>query len=124
KLDLDRSLRRADARPDHLALLAVDLAVAQVADASGAKLADAGVADALAAAVRQVESGFLAGDEDRHMSVRLRLAIRAQELDGPAFSLAALAEPELRLEALHVEALEVRVGLPVLAERVQHLGRA
>ena len=60
ELDLDRSLGGVDAGADDLALLAVDLAVAQVAHPAGAQLADAGVADALAAAVGQVEARLLA----------------------------------------------------------------
>src|SRR5207245_5982 len=84
QLDFDRALGRANARPDHLSLLAVHLPVAKVPDTSGAKLADARVADALAAPVGQVQSRLLAGDEDRHAAVGLGLAVGLAELDRPA----------------------------------------
>src|SRR4051812_15873284 len=72
----DAPLRGVDAGADHLAVRAGDLAVAQIADLAGAELADARVADALAAAERQLEPLLLAGDEYRRGAVALDLAVR------------------------------------------------
>src|SRR5690349_17845996 len=111
-----------DAGADGLALVAVDLAGAQVADLALAQRADAGVADALAAAEGELEPGLLAGHEDRLGAVALGTAVGDLEVDRAA--LALLAAPDLGLEALHVQPLAVAVGLPVLVERVEHLARA
>src|SRR5436190_4594259 len=110
EIDFDGPLRRADARPDHLPVLSIDLAVAQVAHLSRAELPDAGVADALATAERQLEPGLLAGDEDRRRTVGLGLAVTAEEGDRAA--LALLPEAELGLEALQVQALAVGLAVP------------
>src|SRR4051794_28675406 len=117
ELDLDRPLRGVDAGTDHLAARAGHLAGAQVADLAGLQLADAGVADAFAAAERERETGLLAGDEDRLAAVGVRLAVALEELDRPALALLGLAEDGL--EALHVQALAVAVLVPVLVERVE-----
>src|SRR3954465_9518799 len=122
KIDLDRALRRADACADHLALAPVDLPVAQIAYAAGAELADAGVADPLAAAERQLEAGLLAGHEDRRGAVGLALPAALGEHDHPA--LALLGEAQLGLEALGVQALGVAVALPALEHRVEQLAGA
>src|SRR3954447_5856100 len=119
KVDLDRALGRADARADHLALAAVDLPVAQIAHAAGAELADAGVADPLAAAERQLEAGLLAGHEDRRRAVALGLRAGGGERDRAA--LALLAAADLRLETLHEEALGVAVLLPMVDQRVEQV---
>src|SRR3954469_19927550 len=96
ELDDDAPLRRVDARADHLALRAGDLAIAQVADLTLAELSDARVADALAAAEGQVEALVLAGDEDRGRPVGLNLLLALGEDDAAA--LALLGETELGLE--------------------------
>ena len=97
----------------------VDLAVAQVAHLAGAELADAGVADALAAAERQLEPASSPatriGVAPSHSASVSLLA----KLDRAA--LALLGEAELGLEALHVQALAVALALPVLGHRVEHL---
>src|SRR5205807_1867263 len=123
EVDFDGPLGGADARPDHLPLLPVDVAVTQVADPARAQLTDAGVADALAAAVGKVEPLLLAGHEDRRLAVGLGVALGLDELDRPALAGACIAEPELGLEALHVEHLAVAVLLEVLAEGIEHLAR-
>src|SRR5205814_8811453 len=120
--NLNCSFRCVDAGSDALALLTRDLAVAQVADASGGELADAGVANALAAAVRQVEALLLPGDQDRSGAVALRLAVALQELDGAALALLDVAD--LRLEALEAELVAEARRLVVLLHRVDHLGGA
>src|SRR6266480_1198870 len=117
QLDLDRALRCVDARAHHLALLAADLPVAKVAEPSRAKLSDAGVADALAAAERKLEPRLLACHEDRLRPIRLRLGAAGGE-DDPA-ALALLRQSQLGLEALHVKPLEIRLRLPVVGERVR-----
>src|SRR4051794_5780945 len=121
ELDLDGAFGCVDAGADRLALVAADFAGGQVADPALAQGADARVADALAAAVGQVEARLLAGDQDRLRAVGLGLALRLGEEDRAA--LAFLAGADLGLEALHVEAVAVAVGLPVLLHRVEHLGR-
>src|SRR5438270_7298983 len=103
QLDFHRPLWGVDACPDVLALVPRDVAVAQVPDLARDQLPDAGVADALAAAVGQVEPGLLAGDEDRSRAVGLGLAVGLGELDRPALALLDV-RVELGLEALHVEA--------------------
>src|SRR4051794_19021365 len=122
ELDLDGALGGVDAGSDHLAALAGHLARAQVADLAGLQLADAGVADALAASEGEAEPGVLARDQDRLAAVRVRLAVALEELDRPAFALLRLAEDGL--EALHVQAVAVAVLLPVVVERVEQLGGA
>src|SRR6476620_7499188 len=101
-----------DAGADGLALVAVDLAGAQVADLALAQRPDARVADALAAAERQLQPRLLAGHEDRRGAVALGLAVGDLERDRAA--LALLTAADLGLEALHVEPVAVAVGLPVL----------
>src|SRR6266480_1015517 len=94
QLDLDRALRCVDARAHHLALLAADLPVAKVAEPSRAKLSDAGVADALAAAERKLEPRLLACHEDRLRPIRLRLGAAGGEDDPAGLALAPVgAEP-------------------------------
>src|SRR3954454_11668551 len=92
ELDLDGALGGVDARADHLAARAGDLAGAQVADLARLQLADAGVADALAAAEREREPGLLAGHEDRPAAVRVRRAVALEEPDRPALALLGLAQ--------------------------------
>src|SRR3954453_4117089 len=121
ELDDDAPLGGVDAGADHLALGAADLAVGQVADLALAELADARVADALATAVGQVEALLLAGDEDRSRAIRLHLLVALGEDD--AASLALLGQAELGLEALHVQAIAVAVGVPVVEHRVEQLAR-
>src|SRR3954469_6689376 len=122
EFDDDAPLRRVDAGADHLALRAGHLAVAQVADLALAELADARVADPLAAAERQVEALVLAGDEDRGRAVGLDLLLALGEDDATA--LALLGEAELGLEALHVQLVAVAVRVPVVEHRVEELARA
>src|SRR4051794_1352 len=121
ELDLDGPLRGMDAGANRLAFVAADLAAAQVADPARAQRSHARGADALAAAVGQVQAGLLAGDQDRRATVALRLAVALEELDRAA--LALLAAADLGLEALHVHAVAVAVALPVLVHRVEHLCR-
>src|SRR4051794_39607829 len=121
QFDPHRALRSADAGADHLALLAVDLAVAQVADPPGAELSDAGVADALAASERQLEPGLLPGDEDGLRPVGFGLGLARDERDAAALALPPLAE--LGLEALHVEVLQLALSLPMVGQGVEHLPR-
>src|SRR3954453_20927501 len=87
ELDLDGALGGVDAGADHLAALAGHLARAQIADLAGLQLADAGVADALAASEREAEPGVLAGGEDRLAAVGVGLAVALEELDRPALPL-------------------------------------
>ena len=94
ELDDHVALGRVDAGADHLAVLAVDLAGAQVADLAGAQLADARVADAHAAAVGQLRAGLLAGDEDRRPAVAGGLDVAAQEADLAALAVAGVAAEE------------------------------
>src|SRR3954447_6805084 len=122
ELDDDAPFRRVDAGTDHLPFGAGDLSVAQVPDLALAQLADARVADALAAAVGQVEALVLAGDEDRRAPVGLDLLLGGREDDRAA--LALLGEAELGLEALHVQAVAVAVGVPVVGHRVEQLAGA
>src|SRR4051794_2777754 len=122
ELDLDGPLRGMDAGANRLALVAADLAAAQVPDAARAQGPDARVADALAAAEGQVQPGLLARDQDRGAAVALRLAVALEELDRAA--LALLTAADLGLEALHVHALAVALALPVLVHGVEHLPRA
>src|ERR1700737_4162393 len=75
EIDLDVPLGGIHACSHGLALLAMELASAQIADLSGAQLAHAGVADAHAAAERQEPAGLLAADEDRHPDVARRLEV-------------------------------------------------
>src|SRR5947208_5757228 len=122
KVHLDGALRRTDARTDRLPLGAVDLAVPRVAHPAGPQLADAGVADALAATEGQLEPAFLAGHEDRSPAVRFGLGVAGEE--GDLAALAFLREPDLGLEALHLQALAVPLPLPVLLHGVEHVGGA
>src|SRR5256885_6708257 len=122
EFDLYGTFRRVDAGADALALLTRDLAVAQVADPAGGEPAHARVADALAAAVRQVEARLLAGHEHGSGAVALRLAVALQELDRAAVALLDVAD--LRLEALEVELLAYARLLELLLHRVDHLGGA
>src|SRR3954452_25267013 len=122
ELDDDAPLRRVDAGADHLAVVAADLAVGQVADPALAELADARVADALATAVGQVEALVLAGDEDGGRAVALDLLLALGEDD--AATLALLGQAELGLEALHVQQVAVAVGVPVVEHRVEQLAGA
>src|SRR5215210_727457 len=122
EVDLDGALRRADAHADHLPLGAVDVSVSQVSHLARAERAGARVADALAAAVGQVEAALLAGHEDRRAAVGLGLHVAGEEADLAA--LALLGEPDLGLEALHVEAIAIALPLPVVLHRVEHVGGA
>src|SRR4051812_14496620 len=122
ELDLDRTLGCVDASPDYLVPLPRDLSVAEVADLALLERAHARVADALAAAVGQVEPRLLAGHEDRRRPVGLGFRVALEELDRAA--LALLGAADLRLEALHVEAVAVAVLVPVLLHRVEHPARA
>src|SRR5436305_15024291 len=92
QLYLHISLGGVDAGADHLSLGSRHLSVLQVPDLAGAELADAGVADALAAAVRQRQADVLARDEDRHRAVGLGLRVALEELDLAALALLRLAE--------------------------------
>src|SRR3984957_21054127 len=65
KFDFDCALRRVDARTDHLPVLTVDIAGAQVADLARPQPTDAGVADAHATAEGKDRPGVLSGDKDR-----------------------------------------------------------
>src|SRR4051794_41663916 len=112
QLDDDAPFRRIDAGANHLALRAGHFPVSQVANLALAELADARVADALAAAEGQVEALLLAGDEDRLAAVALDLLLRGGEDDRAA--LALLPEAELGLEALQVQAGASARGGPVL----------
>ena len=67
-----------DAGADHLAGVARHPAGAQIAHLPRAELADARVADAHAAAERQLGAGLLARDEDRRVAVALRLERRSR----------------------------------------------
>src|SRR2546421_96487 len=111
QLDLNRPFRRADARPDHLPLLPIDLPVTEVTQPARAELADARMADAFPAPIRQVQAALLAGHQDRCLAVGFGFAVGLQELDRTALALARLAEAEFRLEALHVQLLAV--AMPV-----------
>src|SRR4051812_35440437 len=113
------ALGGVDARPDHLSLRPGHLPVAQVAHLALAELPDAGVADALATAVGQVQPVLLAGDEDRCRAVALDLALAGGEDDRAA--LALLGQAELGLEALHVQAVAVALAVPVLQHGVEQL---
>src|SRR5205807_6295132 len=107
----------------HFPLLPVDVAGAQVTDPARPQLAHARMADPFAAAERELEPGLLACHEDRRVPVGLGLAVRLQEVDRTALALAVLPQTQLRLEALHTQAVAVAVAIPVLAERVEHVGR-
>src|SRR5204863_7180307 len=101
----------------------VHVAVAKIAQLPGNKLADARVADALAASVRQVEALLLARDEDGRGAVACGLAVALAEVDRSALALLDVL-PELRLEAPHAQALGIASLLPVLLHRVEHVARA
>src|SRR4051794_14771702 len=122
QIELDVALGRTDADADLLALVAPQLAVAHVAHGAGAELADAGEADAHAAAVVEAEPLILADLEDRRGAVGLHLDVALEELHGPA--LAGLGAGEDVLEALDVEVVAVPVLLPVLLHGVEHPGGA
>src|SRR5207248_1900547 len=119
ELDLDWPLRRVEARPHDLPLLARDLAVAKVTDLARAESANARVADPFAAAERKLEPGLLSLYEDRLGSIGLHLGVALEEGDRAA--LTGLAPADLRLEALHVQLVGEVVALPVLRQRVQHV---
>src|ERR1019366_5605011 len=70
EFDFDSALGRVDTGADHLALLAVYLAGAQVADLARAQPPDARVADALATAERQRRARVLPGHKDWLRPVR------------------------------------------------------
>src|SRR3954468_12482428 len=117
--DLDRPFGGVDAGADHLTGAAVDVARAEVADLARAEPPDAGVADAHPAAEGKRGAGPLAGGEDRQTAVALGLDVASQEADRAARPLAGVAADD-RLEALHVEQVQVSLALPVLADRVEH----
>src|SRR5207248_5377340 len=117
---LDRALRRADARTDRLPLGAIEVSVSQVAHATRAERADAGMADALATPEGQVEAALLAGHQDWGAAVRLGLGVAGEKADLAA--LAFLHEADLGLEALHVQALAVALPLPVVLHGIEHVG--
>src|SRR3954466_10100388 len=122
--DRDVALGGVDAGADHLALGPGDLAGAHVADATGAELAHAGVADAHAASERERRAGLLAGDEDRLRAVAARLDAGLGEADRAALPQLGVALADDRLEALHVEPVAIAEALPVLGHRVEHPGGA
>src|SRR5689334_13665561 len=124
QIDLDWPLRCADARPDHLPLLPVNLAATQIPHVSRAECPDAGVTDTLAAAERELEAGVLPRYEDRLGAVGLRLTLGGQELDRAPLPLTVASQSELRLEALDVQPLADVLAVPVFTERVEHLGRS
>src|SRR4051794_11813554 len=95
EVDFDGAFRRADADADHLPLGAVDISVSQVSHLARAQLAGARVADALAAAVGQVEAALLAGHQDRRAAVGFGLGVAGLEAD--LASLALLGETDLGL---------------------------
>src|SRR5215210_170561 len=111
-------------RSDHLAFLAVHLSGPEVADPPLAEAADAGVADPLAAAERQLAARFLAGDEDRLGAVTLGIHLGDAEADRPALSGIGVVPADARLEALHAESVRVGFGLPILIHDVEQLARA
>src|SRR4051794_15340556 len=86
QLDLHWSFRCVDAGTNLLAVVSTHIAVAQVADLARHELADARVADALAASVGQVETRVFAGDEDGLRPVGLHLAVGLEELDRAALA--------------------------------------
>src|SRR3712207_1572399 len=92
EFDLDRALGGVDARAHRLALGPGHLAVAQVAHPAGRERADAGVADALAAAEGQLEPLVLPGDEDRGATVALDLLAALGKADGAALALLGAAD--------------------------------
>src|SRR3954454_15295713 len=118
--DLDGALGGVDAGAHHLSLAARDLPGAQVADLAGAQLAHARVADAHAASERQRRTGLLARDQDRLRSVAGSLDIAVDEADRPALAALPVTHGVRRLEALHVQAVAVAVGLPMLGHRIEH----
>src|SRR4051794_11882655 len=121
QFDFDVALGGVYAGADHLSLGARHLSVLQVPDLAGAQLADARMADALAAAVREREADVLAGHQDRHRAIRLGLLLALEELDLAALALLRLAEHGL--EALHVEALAVTVLVEMRLHRLEQLSR-
>src|SRR5687767_9199910 len=112
-----------DAGAHHLSFTLVDLSAAQVAQLPRHELARAGVADAHAAAERQLQARLLARHEDRRPAVGLGLAVGLRELDRAALAAGVVAADD-RLEPLEVEAVAVTALLPVLLQRVEHLARA
>src|SRR3954470_24695756 len=73
EFDLDGTLGRVHANAAGHALGIGYLAAAKVAQLAGPEAPDAGVADAHAAAERQLEPGLLARDQDRRAAVALHL---------------------------------------------------
>src|SRR4051794_41261317 len=122
ELDLDGALGGVDAGSDHLSALPGHLAGAQVADLAGLQLADAGVADALAASEGEAQAGVLAADEDRLAAIRMRLTVALEELDRPSLALLGLADDGL--EALHVQAVAAAGLVPGGVHRGGQVGRA
>src|ERR1700722_3971880 len=123
KFDFDRALGRVDARTDHLPVLSVDLAGAQVADLARPQPTDARVADPHATAEGERRARFLASDKDRLRPVRQCGHVGIAEANRPAISLLALLAAEVRLEVLDVKVLTIsELLLPMVGHGSQHLG--
>src|SRR5664279_2754244 len=107
EFNFDRPLGRVDTGADHLALLAVYLARAQVAYLARAQPPDAGVADALATAEGKRGARVLSGHEDRLGAVRLGGQAAVAKTDRSPVSLLALVAAEVGLEVLDMEMVTV-----------------
>src|SRR5664279_845470 len=125
EFDFDRALGRVDAGADHLALLAMHLAGAQVADLTRAQAPHAGVADPHTTAVGQRGTRVLSGHEDRLCPVGLGVDVAVAEADRAAVSRLAVLATEVGLEVLNMQVVAVsELPLPVLGDRRQHVGWA
>ncbi len=95
----------------------------QVPELPGFQRSDTRVADADTAAVRQLQAGVLACDQDGCSPVALHLFLAVEEVDG-----AALAAPGIptddRLETFEVESFGITVFVPVFFEGVEQVARA
>ncbi len=119
-VELDVAFGSVNADSNHLALLAMDPAGAQVADLPGLQAADAGVADAHAAAEGELAARRLTGLEDGRAAVGLCLEVLDPEVDrAAAADLGGRIAADDRLEALDAQQVGVPLLLPVRGEVVE-----
>src|ERR1700761_1150426 len=77
------------------------------------------MANSNSAAVREIETGLLAGLQNRRATVTFDSLVAVEEAHLAA--LAGVGVPaDLRLEAFEVQAVPVTVFLPVLDQRIEH----